>query len=175
MKKSLVVGGGCFWCVEAVYEMLEGVEDVVSGYANGTMPDPDYRSVCNGNTGHAEVVRIDYESDTISTRELLDIFFEIHDPTTLNRQGADRGTQYRSTILYGSEEEREAAIAARDEAQKHYSDPIVTVIEPLERFYEAEGYHQDYYRINPMQGYCMAVIAPKVLKAKMKYAERIKG
>jgi len=169
MKKSLVVGGGCFWCVEAVYEMLVGVESVVSGYANGQMDDPDYRAVCSGTTGHAEVVRIEYESDTISTQELLGIFFEIHDPTTLNYQGADRGTQYRSTILYESDEVKELALEARDAAQKNFANPIVTVIEPLERFYEAEKYHQDYYRLNPTQGYCMAVIAPKVLKAKMRY------
>lgn len=172
-KKELILGGGCFWCLEAVYEMFEGVSNVVSGYANGSMPNPDYRSVCSGTTGHAEVVKIVYDDSIISTKELLDIFFEIHDPTTLNQQGADTGTQYRSTILFEDSEVEELAYQAIDEAQKEWDDEIVTVVEELDRFYEAEEYHQDYYRHNPMQGYCMAVISPKVAKTQQKFSEKI--
>lgn len=172
-KKELILGGGCFWCLEAVYEMFEGVEDVVSGYANGSMPNPDYRSVCSGTTGHAEVVKIVYDDSIISTRELLEVFFEIHDPTTLNQQGADVGTQYRSTILFEDSEVEELAYSIIDELQERFDDEIVTVVEELDHFYEAEEYHQDYYRHNPMQGYCMAVISPKVAKASEKYKEKI--
>jgi len=172
-KKELVLGGGCFWCLEAVYELFEGVEDVVSGYANGSMADPDYRSVCSGTTGHAEVVKIVYKDEIISTRELLEIFFEIHDPTTLNQQGADRGTQYRSTILFEDSETEELAYQIIDEVQAKWSDEIVTVVEELDHFYKAEEYHQDYYRHNPMQGYCMAVISPKVAKASEKFKDKM--
>jgi len=174
-KKELVLGGGCFWCLEAVYELLNGVEDVESGYANGKTENPDYRSVCSGDTGHAEVVRITYDDQVISTDDLLEIFFEIHDPTTLNRQGADVGTQYRSTILYEDKETEKKALEARDRAQKSYANPIVTTIEALETFYPAEGYHQDYYRHNTTQGYCMAVISPKVAKLKEKFSEKVKS
>ncbi|HHD72498.1 MAG TPA: peptide-methionine (S)-S-oxide reductase [Epsilonproteobacteria bacterium] len=173
-KQELVLGGGCFWCLEAVFELLEGVEDVVSGYANGTMADPDYRAVCSGDTGHAEVVRITYDDQIITADDLLEVFFEIHDPTTLNRQGADRGTQYRSVILYETEEIKEKALKAREKAQEKYSAPIVTIIEPLDRFYMAESYHQDYYRHNANQGYCMAVISPKVAKLKEKFSKKVK-
>ncbi|MBN2825178.1 MAG: peptide-methionine (S)-S-oxide reductase MsrA [Campylobacterales bacterium] len=172
-QKELVLGGGCFWCLEAVYEMFEGVSDVVSGYANGSMANPNYRSVCSGTTGHAEVVKIVYEDSIISTRELLEVFFTIHDPTTLNAQGADIGTQYRSTILFEEQEVEELAYAIIDEMQEHFDDEIVTVVEELDHFYEAEKYHQDYYRHNPTQGYCMAVIAPKVAKAMDKYKDKI--
>ena len=174
-KKELILGGGCFWCLEAVFELLDGVEDVVSGYANGQMENPDYRSVCSGETGHAEVVKITYDDAIIETDDLLDIFFEIHDPTTLNRQGADVGTQYRSTILYDSEEQKESALAAKERAEAKYSSPIVTVIEPLDRFYPAENYHQDYYRNNTTQGYCMAVISPKVAKLREKFSKKVKS
>jgi peptide-methionine (S)-S-oxide reductase len=172
-KKELIVGGGCFWCLEAVFELLNGVEDVVSGYANGTMEDPDYRSVCTGETGHAEVVKITYDDEVISTDDLLEVFFDIHDPTTLNRQGADVGTQYRSTILYEDGETREKAFRAKELAQNSYSSPIVTTIEPLDRFYPAEQYHQDYYRHNQTQGYCMAVISPKVEKLKKHFPDKL--
>jgi len=173
-KQEIVLGGGCFWCLEAVFELLDGVEDVVSGYANGAMENPDYRSVCSGDTGHAEVVRITYDDSVVTADDLLEIFFEIHNPTTLNRQGADTGTQYRSTILYENDSIKEKALQAREKAQKNHQDPIVTVIEPLDKFYTAEAYHQDYYRQNSMQGYCMAVISPKVAKLKEKFSRKVK-
>ena len=173
-KQELVLGGGCFWCLEAVFELLDGVEDVVSGYANGAMENPDYRAVCGGDTGHAEVVRITYDDEIITADDLLEVFFEIHDPTTLNRQGADRGTQYRSVILYENEEIKEKALRAREAAQQKYDAPIVTIIEPLDKFYPAEGYHQDYYRHNMNQGYCMAVISPKVTKLKEKFSQKVR-
>ncbi|SFV50722.1 Peptide methionine sulfoxide reductase MsrA [hydrothermal vent metagenome] len=169
-KEELVLGGGCFWCMEAVFELLDGVEDVVSGYANGDTDKPDYRSVCSGTTGYAEVVKITYNKDVISIDDLLKIFFELHDPTTLNRQGADRGTQYRSTILYTNENIKNSALKAKELAQSNYCNRIVTIIEPLEKFYLAEDYHQDYYRLNSTQGYCMGVISPKVLKLKEKHS-----
>jgi len=172
-NKSLIVGGGCFWCLEAVFERLRGVGSVVSGYANGEMVDPDYRSVCGGDTGHAEVVKIDYDDSVISLNDLLEIFFDIHDPTTLDRQGADVGTQYRSVILYADELTRDRAILARDNAQQDYSSKIVTIIEPLDKFYLAEDCHQDYYRLNMSQGYCMAVISPKVNRLIERYSDKI--
>lgn len=172
-KQELIVGGGCFWCTEAVFELLKGVSDVESGYANGDTLNPTYRDVCTGETGHAEVIKITYDDTIITVDTLLEIFFLIHDPTTLNRQGADRGTQYRSTILYTDEETKEAAQAAMEAAQVDYNDPIVTVIEPLESYYKAEEYHQDYYRQNQMQGYCMAVIPPKLAKLKAKFAKEM--
>lgn len=173
MKKELIVGGGCFWCTEAVFELLKGVSDVESGYANGHTPNPTYRDICTGDTGYAEVIKITYDDSIISVDTLLEIFFVIHDPTTLNRQGADRGTQYRSTILYTDEETKEAAEAALEAAQADHKDPIVTVIEPLESYYTAESYHQDYYRQNTMQGYCMAVIPPKLAKLKAKFGKEM--
>ena len=172
-KKELIVGGGCFWCTEAAFEILRGVEDVESGYANGHTDNPSYRDICTGETGYAEVIKISYDDEVITLDTLLDIFFVIHDPTTLNRQGADRGTQYRSTILYSDEETKEAAEAAMKAAQEAYSDPIVTLIEPLENYYTAEAYHQDYYKQNPMQGYCMAVIPPKLAKLRAKFSKEI--
>lgn len=173
MKKELIVGGGCFWCTEAVFEVLKGVSDVESGYANGHTPNPTYRDICTGDTGYAEVIKITYDDSVISVETLLEIFFVIHDPTTLNRQGADIGTQYRSTILYTDDETKEAAQTAMNAAQKDYTDPIVTLIEPLESYYKAEEYHQDYYRQNMMQGYCMAVIPPKLAKLKEKFGKEI--
>lgn len=172
-QKELIVGGGCFWCTEAVYELLKGVSDVESGYANGETFNPTYREICTGETGHAEVIKITYDDSVISVNTLLEIFFAIHDPTTLNRQGADRGTQYRSTILYTDEETKEAAYAALKSAQANYEDPIVTTIEPLDCYYKAEEYHQDYYQQNPMQGYCMAVIPPKIAKLKAKFGKEM--
>jgi methionine-S-sulfoxide reductase len=174
MIKELVVGGGCFWCTEAVFELLEGVSDVESGYANGLAPNPNYREVCTGTTGYAEVVKITYDDSVITVDTLLDIFFATHNPTTLNYQGADHGTQYRSTILYSDEKTKKAAIASMEAAQSDWPDPIVTKIEPLENYYPAEAYHQDYYRQNPMQGYCMAVIPPKIAKLKAKFSKKMR-
>jgi len=171
--KELVVGGGCFWCTEAVFELLKGVSDVESGYANGHTLNPSYRDICTGETGHAEVIKITYDEEMITLDTLLDIFFATHNPTTLNQQGADRGTQYRSTILYTDEETKEAAEAALEAAQKEYDQPIVTTIEPLKSYYKAENYHQDYYRLNQTQGYCMAVIPPKLAKLKAKFAKEM--
>jgi peptide-methionine (S)-S-oxide reductase len=171
--KELIVGGGCFWCTEAVFETLKGVSDVESGYANGQTLNPTYTQICTGETGHAEVIKITYDDSIITVDTLLDIFFVVHNPTTLNQQGADRGTQYRSTILYTDEETKEAALKAREAAQTDYTDPIVTTIEPLDCYYKAESYHQDYYRQNPMQGYCNAVIPPKLAKLKEKFAKEM--
>ena len=172
-KKELIVGGGCFWCTEAVFEVLKGVHDVESGYANGQTLNPTYRDICTGESGHAEVIKISYDDSIITSDTLLDIFFVIHNPTTLNQQGADRGTQYRSTILYTDEETKEVAEASLEEAQKDYSDTIVTTIEPLDKYYPAEAYHQDYYRLNSMQSYCMAVIPPKLEKLKAKFGKEM--
>ena len=172
-KKELIIGGGCFWCTEALFERLKGVSDVESGYANGHTPNPTYQEICTGQTGYAEVIKITYDDMIITLDRLLDIFFVIHDPTTLNYQGADRGTQYRSTILYRDENTKEKAKMAMQRAQKEYSDPIITLIEPLDIYYPAEAYHQDYYRQNPMQGYCMAVIPPKLAKLREKFSKEI--
>ena len=172
-KQELIVGGGCFWCTEAVFELLRGVSDVESGYANGHTLDPTYRDICTGETGHAEVIKITYDDSIITSDTLLDIFFLVHNPTTLNQQGADRGTQYRSTILYTNEETKDTAQAAMEAAQADFKEPIVTVIEALESYYKAENYHQDYYRQNATQGYCMAVIPPKLAKLKAKFAKEM--
>ena len=172
---SIVLGGGCFWCVEAVMLPLRGVTSVVSGYANGHVVNPTYREVCSGRTGHAEVVEVTFDPEVISLHDLLTVFFTTHDPTTLNRQGGDRGTQYRSGIYVTSEAQREVAEAVRAEitAQGIYSDPIVTEIEPLDTFYPAEDYHQDYFARNPAQPYCQAVIAPKVSKLRTLYLDKL--
>lgn len=161
---SLVLGGGCFWCIEALYETIDGVTGAVSGYAGGEDPDPTYREVCSGSTGHAEVVRIGYNPAKVSLEELLDFFWEAHDPTTLNRQGADVGTQYRSVILYDSPEQEAAAKASLEKARAKFKDPIVTEIAPLDTFHVAEVSHQDYYRNNANAPYCRFVIAPKLKK-----------
>ena len=168
--------GGCFWCVEAVFDELRGVERVESGYAGGSVPDPSYQQVCAGTTGHAEVVRVTYDPDAVSYRDLLGVFFTAHDPTQLNRQGADVGTQYRSAVFYHTPEQREAAeqVIAEMEAQKVWDAPVVTTLEPLTEFYPAEDYHRDYYRRNPEQGYCRVVIAPKVAKFRQKFHDRLK-
>lgn len=163
-ENSLVLGGGCFWCIEALYETLDGVTGVVSGYAGGDTKNPDYYAVCSGRTGHAEVVRISFDPEKVSLEELLDFFWEAHDPTTLNRQGADVGTQYRSIILFNSPAQEAAAKASMQKAKAKFADPIVTEIEPLEHFYKAEISHQDYYRNNPNAPYCRYVIAPKMKK-----------
>ncbi len=159
-----ILGGGCFWCVEAVYERIEGVKSVVSGYAGGDTKNPTYREVSSGRTGHAEVVKVEFNPDTISFEEILKIFWKAHDPTTLNRQGYDVGTQYRSIILYNDEKQREIAEQSKSQAQSDFSDPIVTEIESMGEFYEAEDYHQDYFENNPNAGYCRAIIAPKLDK-----------
>jgi len=171
--KELIMGGGCFWCTEAVFQTLKGVSDVESGYANGQTLNPTYTDICTGTTGHAEVIKITYDDSIITIDTLFDIFFVVHNPTTLNKQGGDRGTQYRSTILYTDEETQEAALASIEAAQADYTDPIVTTIEPLDIYYKAEAYHQDYYRQNPMQGYCNAVIPPKLSKLKAKFGKEI--
>ncbi|TVR67061.1 MAG: peptide-methionine (S)-S-oxide reductase [Spirochaetaceae bacterium] len=173
-RQSIVLGGGCFWCVEALYRRLEGVLELESGYAGGTTPDPDYRTVCSGSTGHAEVVRVTFDADRIPLEEILAFFWKAHDPTTLNRQGADVGTQYRSIILCIDEEQRLAAEQSRDRAAAtgEFRDPIVTRIEPLREFYPAEDYHQDYYELNSRQGYCRAVIEPKLKKLGFDSAPR---
>ncbi len=173
--EQATLGGGCFWCLEAVYQQLNGVSEVVSGYAGGHVSFPDYRSVCNGTTGHAEVVQLSYDADVISFRDLLDVFFTIHDPTTLNRQGADVGTQYRSAIYTHSEEQAQVArdVIAEISAAGLWKNPIVTEVEPLERFWPGEDYHQNYWLNNPNQGYCRVVIAPKVAKFRKQHLQRL--
>lgn len=161
-------GGGCFWCVEAVYERLDGVKSVESGYAGGTKVNPTYQEVCTGRTGHAEVAQITFDPARISYEKLLEVFWQAHDPTTLNRQGADVGTQYRSVIFCHDEKQKDAAEKSKKEAQKHFSDPIVTEIQPLTQFYKAENYHQDYYRNNSNAPYCRIVIKPKLEKLQEK-------
>ncbi len=161
-------GGGCFWCTEAVFELLPGVKAVVSGYAGGHVPNPTYQQICTGETGHAEVIRIEFDPAAVSYERLVEVFFEAHDPTTLNRQGADEGTQYRSVIFYEGDAQKAAAEKGKLAAQAHFDDPIVTEISPLPKFYPAEKYHQDYFRNNPNQGYCTFVIRPKVNKLQKK-------
>ena len=157
-------GGGCFWCMEAVFERFQGIKSVTSGYAGGSAPNPSYKQVCSGNTGHAEVIQVEYEPATITYDQLLEIFWEAHDPTTMNRQGHDEGTQYRSIILYHNEAQKKAAEASKKAAASHFKDPIVTAIVPLTKFYPAEEYHQDYFRRNPNVPYCAVVISPKLQK-----------
>jgi peptide-methionine (S)-S-oxide reductase len=174
-REVATLGGGCFWCLDGIYRQLKGVESVVSGYAGGTKPNPTYREVCGGNTGHAEVVQITYDPSQISYRDLLDVFFTIHDPTTPDRQGGDIGPQYRSIILTHSDEQARIAREAIADvtAEGVWDDPIVTKIEPLTTFYPAESYHQDYFANNPNQPYCQVVIAPKVAKFRRKYLEKL--
>jgi peptide-methionine (S)-S-oxide reductase len=166
------LGGGCFWCLEAVYQQLRGVKKVVSGYAGGSVPNPSYKQVCTGATGHAEVTQVSFDPGVIGYRELLEIFFTIHDPTTLNRQGADVGTQYRSVIFYHDDQQLKTAreVMAEIQAEGLYRDPLVTQVEPLPVFYPAEDYHQNYYQENSNQPYCQFVISPKVAKFRQKYA-----
>lgn len=175
-RESATLGGGCFWCLEAVFEQLRGVERVESGYAGGTAANPTYQQVCTGGTGHAEVVQINFDPSVLSFGDLLDVFFDIHDPTTLNRQGADVGTQYRSVIFYHSPEQKRIAeerIAALN-ASGSYRVPVVTQLVPFEAFHRAEDYHQSYFRSNPYQGYCQAVVGPKVAKFRSHFADKIK-
>ena len=175
-KELATLAGGCFWCLEAVYEQLQGVEHVESGYSGGTVANPSYQQVCTGMTGHAEVVQITYDPSVITYRELLEVFFDIHDPTTLNRQGADVGTQYRSAIYTHNAAQKEVAeqmIRELDAAGK-WANPIVTEVTPFDVFYKAEDYHQGYYRNNGRQPYCRAVIAPKVAKFQKVYLTKLK-
>lgn len=174
--ETATLGAGCFWCVEAIFQNLQGVEKVESGYSGGEIKHPSYREVCTGRTGHAEVVNVYFDPQITSFAEILEVFFETHDPTTLNRQGADTGTQYRSAIFYHSEEQKEIAenaISAANESGS-WSDPIVTEVSPYKNFYVAEDYHQDYYNLNGSQPYCRAVIAPKLDKFKKKFKEKLK-
>lgn len=175
--ETATLAGGCFWCLEAVYDQLKGVESVESGYAGGQTVNPSYQQVCSGTTGHAEVVQIKYDPSVITFRDLLDIFFTIHDPTTLNRQGGDIGTQYRSAVFYHDDAQREAAehmIKELDQLRL-WDAPIVTQVVPLENYYPAEAYHQEYFANNPGQGYCQMVVAPKVSKFRKKFLEKLKA
>ena len=175
-KASATLAGGCFWCLEAVYVELEGVEKVVSGYAGGAIPNPSYEQVCSGRTGHAEIVQVTFDPGVVTHEDLLGVFFTIHDPTTLNRQGNDVGTQYRSAIFYHDDEQKAAAEQAIREITdaRIWSRPIVTEIVPLTDFYPAEAYHQDYFKNNPYQPYCQVVVAPKVAKFRKQYFSRLK-
>jgi peptide-methionine (S)-S-oxide reductase len=175
--ETATIGGGCFWCTEAVFDQLDGVEDVVSGYSGGHVVNPSYRAVCDGTTGHAEVIQLRFDPLKLSYREVLELFFSSHDPTTLNRQGNDVGPQYRSAIFYHSEAQRQAAEAliAELNALNAFGRPIVTEVTAFERFYPAEDYHQEYFARNGGQPYCQFVVAPKVAKFKKQYAARLKA
>jgi peptide-methionine (S)-S-oxide reductase len=175
-QEVATLGGGCFWCLEAVYDQLEGVLDVVSGYAGGTVPNPSYRLVCTGTTGHAEVVQVAFDPQVVSFREILEVFFDIHDPTTLNRQGADAGTQYRSAIFYHDEGQKQVAQQVIEELENagRWPNPVVTEVAPFEAFYPAEDYHQEYFAQHPNQPYCRAVIVPKMKKFKKLYLTKLK-
>jgi peptide-methionine (S)-S-oxide reductase len=175
-KEMATLGGGCFWCLDAVYKELRGVERVESGYTGGQVKNPSYYDVCSGRTGHAEVVQLTFNPNEVSFKEILQVFFTIHDPTTLNRQGADSGTQYRSVIFYHTPEQQEIAkqTIAELSAEKIFDNPIVTEVAPLTEFYGAEDYHQDYFERNPNQPYCMGVVAPKVAKFRKYFLEKLK-
>lgn len=175
MREVATFGGGCFWCLEAAFQQLRGIEQIVSGYAGGKRPDPTYEQVCTGATGHAEVVQISFDPDVISYRDLLGVFFTIHDPTTLNRQGGDVGTQYRSVVFYHSPEQLRTVreVIAELEREHVWDDPVVTEILPYTVFYPAEEYHQNYYNRNPNQPYCAAVVAAKVAKVRKSYFDRL--
>jgi peptide-methionine (S)-S-oxide reductase len=176
-KELATLGGGCFWCLEAVFQGVKGVDQVVSGYAGGTVPNPSYEDVCTGRTGHAEVVQVTFDPAVLSYRDVLSVFFSLHDPTTLNRQGADVGTQYRSVIFFHSPEQERVAREVITELgqQRLWDDPIVTAVAPAPVFYPAEQYHQEYFRRNPGQGYCRVVIAPKVAKFRKEHLARLKA
>jgi peptide-methionine (S)-S-oxide reductase len=174
--KVATFANGCFWCTEAVFLRVKGVAKVVSGYSGGTVPNPTYKQICTGLTGHAECIQVTYDPDVVTYEQLLDVFFHTHDPTSLNRQGADVGTQYRSSVFYHDEGQKEAAqkMIAELDAAGTFGKPIVTKLEKLEKFYPAEDYHQDYYRLNPGTGYCQAVVGPKVEKFKKRYKAMLK-
>jgi peptide-methionine (S)-S-oxide reductase len=175
--ETATLGGGCFWCLEAIYDDLKGVVDVVSGYSGGRRPNPTYEQVCTGVTGHAEVVQVTFDPHQISYRDILGVFFSVHDPTTLNRQGGDVGTQYRSVIFHHSAEQKRIAeeMIAEIEREGVWSDPIVTEVAEFDVFYPAEDYHQEYFRRNPQQPYCNAVVGPKISKFRKKFVERLKS
>jgi len=175
-KEIATLAGGCFWCLEAVYDRMKGVESVESGYIGGKHPNPTYEAVCTGRTGHAEAVQITFDPKVVSYRELLGVFFAIHDPTTRNRQGHDVGTQYRSAIFYHSPDQKAVAedVIAALTKERVFDDPIVTEVVPTGPFYVAEDYHQEYFARNPEQGYCVAVVSPKVAKFRQKFAEKMK-
>jgi len=177
MTQTAVLGGGCFWCVEAAINQLEGVQSVVSGYMGGHVANPTYQQVCGGRTGHVEVAKITLDPSIISYNDLLHVFFTLHDPTTMNRQGNDVGEQYRSVIFYLDQEQKKTAedVIAELTREKVFTDPIVTAIEPAATFYPAEDYHQDYFANNPYQPYCLAVVSPKVKKIREKFASRLKA
>ncbi len=174
--ETATLGAGCFWCVEAVFDDLKGVESVESGYSGGHTENPTYREVCSETTGHAEVVNVNFNSREISFKEVLQVFFSVHDPTTLNRQGNDVGSSYRSAIFYHDEKQKQAAeeVIKEVEAEGVYDDPIVTEVKPFDKFYIAENYHQEYFANNPSQPYCAAVVAPKVKKFRQKFVNRLK-
>lgn len=174
-KEKVTFGGGCFWCIEAVFEDLKGVSSVTSGYAGGKTLNPTYEQICSGTTGHAEVVQVVFDPAQISYKDLMKVFFTLHDPTTLNRQGNDVGTQYRSIILYENDEQKRLSQGAIEEAQSTYSSPIVTEVVPLSKFYPAEDYHQGYYKANPKKPYCSFVISPKVAKLKQKFGHLLRN
>jgi peptide-methionine (S)-S-oxide reductase len=176
-REIATLAGGCFWCLEAVFEQVKGVERVESGYSGGTVPQPTYHQVCTGTTGHAEVVQVTFDPAIISFHEILGIFFGIHDPTTLNRQGPDAGTQYRSAIFYHTPEQKRIAeeLIAELNAARHWERPIVTEVVPFQAFHRAEDYHQEYFRQNPGQGYCQAVVAPKVVKFRKQFTDKLKS
>lgn len=171
---TFVIAGGCFWCLDAVYRTLNGVDDVISGYSGGTTENPSYEQVCTGTTGHAEVVKVIFDEDVIPAEVILDVFFTLHDPRQLNRQGNDIGTQYRSAMFYEGEEQKELFQAAIERANEYWDGGLVTTLEPLGEFYEAEEYHQNFFARNPGQGYCMAVAVPKVNKIRASFASYIK-
>ncbi len=175
--QHIVLGGGCFWCIEAVFQLFDGIEDLMPGYAGGMTPDPSYREVCSGSTGHAEVVRVSFDADKLSLENVLTLFFHAHDPTTLNRQGNDVGTQYRSAIYYQSEEQKEVIDRVIDsiEEKEVWDRPIVTEVAPLDTFYPAEDYHKNYFQEHPSQPYCNVVIGPKLQKMKEKFSQRLKS
>ncbi|MDB5776372.1 MAG: msrA [Herbaspirillum sp.] len=173
--ETIILGGGCFWCTEAVFKEVKGVTDVESGYTGGAQPNPTYEQICTGTTGHAEVVKLTFDPTVVSYRELLEIFFTIHDPTTPNRQGNDVGTQYRSVIYYNSQEQKDIAKQVMCEMALVWDAPIVTELSPVEAYFKAEDYHQDYFENHPLQGYCAFVVAPKVAKFRQSFAERAKA
>ena len=176
-REIATLGGGCFWCLEAVYQELRGVEKVESGYSGGHVPNPTYRAVCSETTGHAEVVQVTFDPSVVSYKDILEVYFTIHDPTTLNRQGADVGTQYRSVIFYHDDEQRGIAerVISELESEGIWSDQIVTEVEPFDEFYVAEDYHQNYFRNNGFQPYCQVIIAPKVARFRKEHLDRLKA
>ncbi|MCX6729521.1 MAG: peptide-methionine (S)-S-oxide reductase MsrA [Candidatus Saccharibacteria bacterium] len=174
-KESIVLGGGCFWCLDASYRLIDGVLSVESGYSGGNVKDPSYDQVCTGDTGHAEVVRITFDNDKIKLKDLLDIFWALHDPTTLNKQGNDTGTQYRSIILYSNDEQKNIAEKSKKDNSDVWDDPILTEILSLQTFYMAEQEHQDYFAHHPESAYCQVIINPKLKKLRKKFASRIRS